>query len=258
VTRTELAGLDLESFDVQGRDRRVPRAARDRRTLPSRYGPRWREPFDTNVQRHLRPGVRVLDLGAGAAPVIPAHARPTGCTYIGLDIDRDELEKAPRGSYDGAIVGDASEFTSRLEGQFDLVVSWQALEHVPSFQSALDNCYRYLRPRGAFVALFSGRFATFAIINRLIPEKIGAVAMQRLLGRDPETMFSAHYDRTYYTALVPLLEKWSRWELIPLYLGAGYFAFNGFLQQAYVAFENWAARGKRVDLATYYVLAAER
>ena len=58
--------------------------------------------------------------------------------------------------------------------------------------------------------------------------------------------------------LVPLLEKWNRWELIPLYLGAGYFAFNKTLCQAYLGFENWAARTGRANLATYYVLAAER
>ena len=82
--------------------------------------------------------------------------------------------------------------------------------------------------------------------------------MVRLLDRDPETMFRAFYDRASYTALVPLLEKWNCWELIPLYLGAGYFAFNKTLCQAYLGFENWAARTGRANLATYYVLAAER
>jgi SAM-dependent methyltransferase len=232
--------------------------ARNQRILPSRYGAGWRDPFDVAVRRHLRPGLRVLDLGAGAVPVIPPHARPVGCTYAGFDIDPAELEKAPRGSYDEEIVADATEFLPRLENQFDLIVSWQVLEHVPSLQDTLENCYRYLRPNGAFVALFSGRFAAFAIVNRVIPARIGEFAMQRLLGRDPETMFHAFYDRTWYAAVVPLLEKWTRWELVPLYLGAGYFAFNRLLHDAYLTFENWAARTGRVNLATYYVLAAER
>jgi SAM-dependent methyltransferase len=232
--------------------------ARRERILPSRYGTAWRDPFDAHVRLHLRPGVRVLDVGAGAEPVIPPHARPSGCTYTGLDINPGELEKAPRGSYDEAIVADVTEFSPGLEEQFDLVLSWQVLEHVPSLQDAIENCYRYLKPQGVLVALFSGRFAAFAIVNRLVPERIGEFAMVRLLGRDPETMFRAFYDRASYTALVPLLTKWNRWEVVPLYLGAGYFAFNKTLCKAYLGFENWAARTGRANLATYYVLAAER
>jgi len=129
-------------------------AARREGILPSRYGTGWRDPFDAHIRRHLRPGVRVLDVGAGAEPVIPLHARPSGCTYTGLDIDPCELEKAPRGSYDDAIVADVTEFSPGLEEQLDLVVSSQVLEHVPSLQDALENCYRYLRPQGALVALF--------------------------------------------------------------------------------------------------------
>src|SRR5438445_7139641 len=226
--------------------------------LPSRYDAGWRDPFDAHIRPHLRPGVRVLDVGAGAEPVIPPHARPFGCTYTGLDIDPGELQKAPRGSYDDAIVADATKFMPCLEEQFDLVVSWQVLEHVPSLQDALENCYRYLRPEGALVALFSGRFALFAIVNRLVPDRVGEFAMERLLGRDPETIFHAFYDRTCYTAVVPLLYPWNSWELIRLYVGAGYFSFNRFLYKAYLGFENWAARTGRANLATYYVLAAER
>src|SRR5438874_5681261 len=107
---------------------------RDRRILPSRYGADWREPFDQRIRHHLRPGIHVLDLGAGAAPLIPPHARPVGCTYSGLDIDRVELEKAPHGAYHEAIVADATEFLPFLEEQFDVLVCWYALEHVPSMK----------------------------------------------------------------------------------------------------------------------------
>jgi SAM-dependent methyltransferase len=226
--------------------------------LPARYGAQWREPFDAEVRRRLRPGLSVLDVGAGANPVIFPQARPPGCTYTGLDIDLHELEKAPCGSYDEAIVADMSKFRPDLENQFDLVLSSWVLEHVPSLEAALDNCHRYLRPGGSVVSLFAGRFAAFAILNRVTPARIGEFAMKRLLGREPETVFHAFYDRTYYSALVPVLEKWNRATLIPLYVGAGYFAWSPLLRNAYLRFEDWALRTDRRDLATYYVLAADR
>jgi SAM-dependent methyltransferase len=226
--------------------------------LASRYGTALRERLNTRIQEQLRPGVRVLDLGAGTQPTIPPHARPPGCTYVAVDNDVVELEKAPPGSYDETVLADATQFIPRLEEQFDLIVSAHVLEHVSPLNKALDNCYRYLRPRGELIALFSGRFAAFAIINRIIPRRLGQVVMERFLDRESETMFRGVYDRTYSSALPPLLDGWTSWQITPLYLGAGYFAFNDPLRKMYLAFEDWAARTGRANLATYYILEAER
>jgi SAM-dependent methyltransferase len=231
---------------------------RSAQVLPSRYDGGLRRPFNARTRERLRPGIRILDLGAGAEPAIRLDARPPRCLYIGMDRNLAELAKAPHGSYDETVVADATRFTPRLERGFDLIVSSHVLEHVRPLDGALENCYRYLRPRGALIAVFSGRFAAFAIVNRHIPRPLGEIVMERFLGRDPETIFPALYDRTYYSALSRLLDKWSRWQITPLYLGAGYFAFSGLLCKTYLAFENWAAQSGRPNLATYYILEAER
>ena len=226
--------------------------------LPARYQTRWQDEFERRVRLHLRDDVRILDLGSGRRPTVPVAERPRNCFCLGVDISRGELEKAPAGSYDGWRVADATRFVGDLENDFDLIVSWQVLEHVRPLERAIENCRRYLRPGGTFVALFSGTLSAVALINRLVPQAVGIAAMKRLLGRDPETVFPAYYDGTWYRPLRAYFESWQSWEIVPLFRGADYFSFSRTLQQAYLLYENWAARGNRVNLATHYLVEAVR
>jgi hypothetical protein len=43
--------------------------------LPVRYEARWRDEFERRVHSHLHRGVRILDLGSGANPVLPIADR---------------------------------------------------------------------------------------------------------------------------------------------------------------------------------------
>ena len=62
------------------------------------------------VPELLAPGMRVLDVGGGKFPAISVATRERlGLQVDGLDISRHELERAPAGSYDRLIVGDAAE-----------------------------------------------------------------------------------------------------------------------------------------------------
>lgn len=226
--------------------------------LPARYAEHWHERFDSHAEVSLAPGVRILDVGSGRTPTLVPRRRPQGCFYAGLDLSREELERAPVGSYDTIIEADAIRPLAELRERFDLVLSWQVLEHVKPLDAALANLHSYLRPGGRMVALLSGGFSAFGLINRAISPRLGPWALQHLIGRDPETVFPAYYDRCYYAALVDMLEIWSRAEVIPLFRGAVYFSFSRTLQGIYVGFENWAARTGRRNLATHYLLVAER
>ena len=231
-----------------------------RRGLPERY---WlaqplRDAFLARIEPALAPGVRILDVGAGRAPAVAVADRPPDCEYVGLDVSATELAAAPRGSYDETWVGDASRALSQLESRFDLVLSYQALEHVRRLEPALENLHSYLRPGGRMVSLLSGTFSAFALVNRLVPERVGVAVMRRLIGREPETVFSAHYDRCWHSALVRMLSGWESVDIETFYLCARYFAFSRPLQRLYLRYEEWALRRGHTNLATHYLVDAVR
>jgi SAM-dependent methyltransferase len=224
----------------------------------SRYAVDWVGHFLEQVERFLNPDAVILDVGPGPSPSLPPERRPADCHYVALDVSAQEVDRAPAGSYDEVVVGDVGVPMSSLDGRFDLIVSWQVLEHVEDLQASLENLRRYLKPGGHLVALFSGKFSAFAALNHLIPRRGAVLAMQHLLGRDPRTVFPAYYDRCYDGALKRLVSHWSSAEVEPLYRGAIYFRFSGVLQRLYVAYEGWACDGGHRNLATHYLLSAAR
>lgn len=226
--------------------------------LPERYLEEWRAPFDARVAARLAPGMHVLDVGSGWKPSVPLSARPADCLYVGFDVSRHELERAPAGSYDEIVVGDARRPRAELSGRFDLVLSCQVLEHVRPLDEVVASLRSYLRPGGRFVAFLSGTFSVYALVNRVLPQRVGTWAMQRLLNRPADTMFRAYYDRCWASALERVFADWSEVEVVPRWHGAGYFAFSSGLTALYVGYEEWARRSGLVNLAPYYLVEAVR
>lgn len=226
--------------------------------LPARYAEPWADPFINAIRPALVPSATVLDIGPGRRPTLCPPERPSGCKYVGLDVSASELAQAAAGSYDEVVVGNATTHVAALEGGFDLVISWQVLEHVESVEAALNNFHAYLRPGGRTVHLLSGRFASFAILSRVLPRRISVQAMDSLLDIEPESRFPTHYDRCFYSALAALLTDWASWEIIPRYKGGRYFRFFRPLERAYLAYETAIARREVRNLATHYVVSATR
>ncbi len=225
--------------------------------IPARYDHHPAQLFADAVRAELRPGIAILDVGSGRRPALEPPARPPGCSYAGLDLSARELALAPAGSYGESVVGDVTTPIERLRGRFDLVVSWQVLEHVSDTGRALENMRAYLRPGGRLVALLSGRFSAFGVVNAAIPARLGVALMRRLLRRDPESVFPAHYDRCHAAALRRLVGPWTRAEVIPIFQGGAYFNFALPLRSAYFVYENWAHRTKKDALATHYLVVCE-
>lgn len=223
-----------------------------------RYSVDWQELFASYYQPFLQSDIVLLDIGAGRSPVIPPDQRPVGCTYIGIDISADELNSASPEAYDEMIVGDIAQNQPALAGRVDLALARQVLEHIDDVGSALQTIHASLKKNGHFVARFSGRNAHFAIINRLVPESLGKYAMHRLLRRQPDSVFRAHYDHCTYSGLTELMSGWDSVTIIPLYRGAGYLSFAPPLSDLYLCYENWAAGANKPDLATHYILAARK
>jgi len=110
----------------------------------------------------------------------------------------------------------------------------------------------------AFVAALAAASGGYFANSRIVPETLGVAAMNRLLGRDPESVFRAYYDGTRYSALRRTFARWQSAEILPEFRGATYFAFNRPLQRLYLRYEEWAMRTNRVDLATHYLIEALR
>lgn len=234
----------------------VERVARGE--LPERYAEPWALPFFESAWPKLVPGASILDVGAGRRPTLPAGKRPADCEYVGLDISEHELNTAPPEAYDEAIVSDISVRQPMLRDRFDLILSWQALEHVPSMERALENMHAYLRPGGRAVVQISGSRAVFSMLARVTPYPIATRLMERLLGSDPEEKFPTRYDCCRASKLEPLLAGWSEYRIIPRYKGGGYFRFWRPLERTYLRYENRIERRQRCDLATHYVFWATR
>lgn len=201
----------------------------------------------------------MLDLGSGRTPVLAASQRPVGTYYVGLDIDGDELRRAPPGSYDETVAQPAERLVPELVNRFDVVVSFFAFEHVTSTAATLENIRTYLRPGGWLIAQLAGTYSPFALANRLLPSTFARKLLVRTQHREPDSVFPAHYDNCSHTALSQLLAQgWVEANVAPLFTGAGYVMFSRTLTAAYIGYEEWAYRTLRSDLAPYYLICARR
>ncbi len=226
--------------------------------LPERYEVNWQAPFHREVLPLLLPRTSVLDVGGGQSPSVSRAMLPPDCVYVGLDSSERELDLAPADAYDERIVADITVPIAALQNRFDIVVSWQVLEHVKPLSAALENIHSYLRPGGRFVAMLSGRASAFAVINRLLPHRIGGALVAAVMNRPGETVHRAYYDDCYYTALERRLSAWSDSEITSEYRGASYFGFSRLAQTAYIAYEETVYRRGARNLATHYRLTAVR
>ena len=231
------------------------------RYLPARYHrPVWHlgEQFDEVMLAAVRAGMRILDLGSGRGPALGPKDRPTGTVYAGLDLSMKELQAAPAGSYDEMHEANATQRTPQLEERFDLIVSFQVFEHVKPLDAAFENMRAYLKPGGRAIVQMSATWSVFGLINQLIPQRLSVWLLRKATGRSKESVFPAPYHKCSNSALTKILEPWSTFEIHPLYLGADYFKFFGPLARAYVLYENWAMRGGHRNLASHYLVVAEK
>ena len=225
--------------------------------LPARYGEPLADRFYDYLRPRLVPHVKILDVGSGRSPTLAPELRPPDTEYVGLDISRAELEAATPSAYNKIVVGDIASRDLRLIDTFDLVLSWQVLEHVEDLEMAVSNIKSYLRPGGRLVAQLSGSFALFAVIARMTPHKYRDMALEKLLKMNPDEKFKTHYDRCGEKSLERLLDNWGHHEIVPRYCGAMYFSFFRPLEQLYLVYENWLYRGDRSNLATHYLVVAD-
>jgi SAM-dependent methyltransferase len=150
----------------------------------------------------------VLDVGGGKeCPFLPYVQDRRAHLIVALDCSEDELRSNPLTGCKVVADAAAGGFPFR-DGSADFVVSRAVVEHIPNNAAFIRNCASVLRPGGVMIHAFSGRFAPFALMNQLFPNRL----TRRLIGylhpywrEEGNYGFPAFYNRCYFSAMQDLL-----------------------------------------------------
>jgi SAM-dependent methyltransferase len=130
--------------------------------------------------------VRVLDIGCGPA-VLADPLLERADEYCGIDLSPQMIAHGaarmaghPRGSRCTLCVGDA-EALAFPDGSFDAVVALGLLEYLPSYERALSEICRVLRPGGVAALAVPNRASAYRRC-RLVVDR-ARLGVKRLLGR---------------------------------------------------------------------------
>jgi ubiquinone/menaquinone biosynthesis C-methylase UbiE len=147
------------------------------------------------VPSYLHPGLVIYDIGGGARPCVDLETkRRLGLKVTGVDIEDEQLAKAPRGLYDRTIVTDIT--TYQEQNAADLVVCKSTLEHVHDTEAALGTMARLLNPGGTLLVFVPSRNALYARLNVLLPQPVKMRLLQAFMpDRADHLGFPAMYNR---------------------------------------------------------------
>ncbi len=115
--------------------------------------------------RHLKPGMCILDLGVGGGRTTP-YLAALASQYVGVDYSADMVaqcrSKFPKLRFEQA---DAAEMVLFADDSFDSAIfSFNGIDYLPSDrrrQSCLRECFRILRPGGVLIFSVHNARATF-------------------------------------------------------------------------------------------------
>jgi SAM-dependent methyltransferase len=220
-------------------------------------GPYTYEVMRTLVESDIR---TMVDVGAGRNWFFPtAIKEKLGLILIGTDIDGEEM--AFNADLDKRLVGDACQSLGVPAGSVDLITSRAGVEHFPNNAAFLRNCAFALRPGGKVILSFAGRYAPFAILNRMMPEPVSRWLLDRLLPDKTEKLgLKAYYNCCTHSAMIkaakaagltPVREVWD-------YQSSDYF---GFFVPAFLMSSLYDGLRRMIgvkDLASYYTFVFEK
>lgn len=202
--------------------------ARLERVLPTAKGHTFRQ-YPPAVAERIGPGNlrRIVDVGGGKTCAY-AELTPEGWDgrLVAIDISPEEL--AYNHTVHLRLVSDVTRGLPVEDGSIDMITSRSVLEHLANLEDFVAGAARAIRPGGYFIHWVPNKFAPFAMVNAMLPNKLAKPLLHYL---DPGTVgicgFPVVYDRCYPAAMEPLFEKhgFEVLEVRPSYFQSRYYAF---------------------------------
>lgn len=202
------------------------------RLLP--FPPRSRGSLGDHEPRTMFVAARNIgDVGGGKKPYALAVGLDlAGKVYVGLDLDPEELSRAPTGTYTQTAVLDICAPEGQFARSFDLIICRNTLEHVTDAEAAIRGLASLLAEGGHCFVKLPCRRAVFAQLNLLLPNEMKRKLMHAVFPKKKGDGFPAFYHRgtpselhaiAQVAGLEVVAEKRNYWSsyfsfLFPLYL----------------------------------------
>lgn len=229
--------------------------------LPHRW-PSIYDLYEEMVARRMNSGEGkvVVDVGGGKSCPFAKFRKPELNTkIIAVDVSSESLSE--NRDADETRVANIMRELPFEDDSVDLVVSRSVLEHLQSVEEFVKNSKSILKPGGHFIHLFPSKFAPFALINQLLPNRLGKRVLHLLF---PATKgiggFPAFYDNCHHSAIVSLLEKhgFEVREEHAYYFQSAYFGFFFPLFMLSVLYELLIRAVGAKDLAAFVLISARK
>jgi SAM-dependent methyltransferase len=124
-----------------------------------------------------REPVRVLEAGCGQFP------SPLGLDgrahIVGIDVSRPQLERNEWA--DEKILGDITSFDFAAD-DFDVIVCWDVLEHLPDPEAALERFVQAVRPGGLVVVKVPNVLSGKGLVTKLSPHWFHVLVYKHVFG----------------------------------------------------------------------------
>lgn len=149
----------------------------------------------------------IVDIGGGKTCYFAKYRDPFKRNkIIGIDISKEELSY--NNDVDEKIVADATKKLPFIDEAVDIVASKCVIEHLKNTEDFISESCRILKRGGYSIHLIPAKFAPFAFINQMLPQKISA---KLLFFFRPDTRgvcgFPAYYNKCYWSAINSLFKK---------------------------------------------------
>jgi len=207
-----------------------------------------------------RPNQLVVDVGGGKSCPFAKYRRPeSGTRIVAVDVSEDDIKE--NRDVDEARTADIVQGLPFGPAEVDMIVSRSVLEHLADLEAFIANSKGVLKPGGYFIHFLPGRFAPFAIINRMLSQRL---SRRILFFLHPQTVgicgFPSFYDRCSYSALARLVESpgFEIEEQRLTYYQSRYFDFFFPLYLASVGYELLARATGLPNLSAYILIVARK
>jgi 2-polyprenyl-3-methyl-5-hydroxy-6-metoxy-1,4-benzoquinol methylase len=110
--------------------------------------------------------LKVLDAGCGRKGYKPYISTPEHANVVGIDVSEEELLKNTTANE--KIVGDIQSY-ELPSSEFDAIICWWVLEHLPQPDRALDNFQRAVKEDGIVVLAVPNVFSIKGLLTKYTP-----------------------------------------------------------------------------------------